>query len=503
MKETRRDFMKAALYAGVGASVKATSLHAAIGEDASVRRRPNILLLFPDQWRFDWMSYNPHLPIRTPNLDRLARRGTRFNSAIVAAPVCGPSRACLASGMEYEHARTPNNAVNYPVGLATFYKKLRDSGYHVLGCGKMDLAKGADWWGGDGKWRVKKWGFTDGINNAGKWDQLGGLNLNDGKPPDPYLSFLASRGLLNEHVQDYKARGKSAYGSTFPTPLPDDAYSDNWVTENGFKLLDAAPDKPWFLQVNWPGPHDPEDITVSMEKSVRGRRMPPINGKDKFSPQENQLIRQNYTAMCENIDRRVGMFLDRLEATGQVENTLVLFSSDHGEMLGDHGRWGKSVPYQPSASVPMLIAGPGVQQGVQNSALVSSIDLTATILDYGGVSQGGIDGKTLRPVLEGKTQSHRRVVYSGLGAWRMAFDGQYKVITGFDPERGVDGIHKAKSVGGGNGAEMSKYEPEVLARPPMVFDLAKDPTETRDISHSMPDAARALLKDLSAGNYPA
>lgn len=492
MAETRRDFMKAALYAGVGASVNTTSLRAVMGEDASVRRRPNILLLFPDQWRFDWMSYNPNLPIQTPNLDRLARRGTRFNSAFVAAPVCGPSRACLASGMEYEHARTPSNAVDYPVELKTFYTRLRDAGYHVLGCGKMDLAKGANWWGPDGKWKLQKWGFSDGINNAGKWDELWGLGFNNGIPADPYLTFLDSRGLLKEHLRDYRIRRKDDYGSTFPTPLPDDAYIDNWITENGLKLLEAAPDKPWFMQVNWSGPHDPEDITVSMEKSVRGRRMPPIIGEDKFSPEKNQLIRQNYTAMCENIDRRVGMFLDRLEATGQAENTLVIFSSDHGEMLGDHGRWGKSVPYQPSASVPMLIAGTGIQRGVQNSALVSSIDLTATILDYGGVSQEGIDGRTLRPVLEGKTQTHRRVVYSGLNAWRMAFDGRYKVITGFAP-----GLGEKNAVG------MSKYEPEVLARPPIVFDLPQDPTETSDISNSMPDATRALLKDLSAGTYPA
>ena len=220
MAETRRDFVKSALCAGIGASGLGGATSASILRSAPSTRLPNILLLFPDQWRFDWMSNNRDLPIRTPNLDRIAKSGMRLNRAIVAAPVCGPSRACIASGLEYEHQHTPRNAVNYPLALPTLYAKLRDKGYHVLGCGKMDLAKGSNWWGTDGKWRVKEWGFTDAVNNAGKWDQLTGLRINGGKPPDPYLSFLNSRNLMQQHVADYNARLQSSYGSTFPTPLP-------------------------------------------------------------------------------------------------------------------------------------------------------------------------------------------------------------------------------------------------------------------------------------------
>lgn len=260
----------------------------------------------------------------------------------------------------------------------------------------------------------------------------------------------------------------------------------------GSSVIGSAPDKPWFLQVNWTGPHDPDDITQRMEATVRGRPMPPVAGKNKFNDAQNQLIRQNYTAMCENIDRGVGQLLNWLDASGQSSNTLILFSSDHGEMLGDHGRWGKRVPYHPAASVPLLVCGPGVQQNARNSALVSSIDLTATILDYGGVPQAQIDGKSLRPVLEGRKESHRRVVYSGLGAWRMIYDGRYKVITGFAPEMGQK-----------NGANMSRYEPEVVSRSPMVFDLSEDPTEMRDLADSMPQLAKMLLQDLRSGEYPA
>jgi arylsulfatase len=491
MTETRRDFIKTALQAGIGASVLRTQLGASV-RDPDRGRMPNILLLLPDQWRGDWMSTNPALPIRTPNLDRIASRGIRFDRAFVASPLCAPSRGCLASGMEYEHADTPSNSANYPERLPTFYGKLRDSGYHVLGCGKMDLAKNANWWGIDGKWRIHSWGFSDGINNAGKIDQVIGLELNDGKPADPYMAYLQSRGLMPEHVKDYNMRRKKGYAATAPTPLPDDAYCDNWVTENGLKLLDQAPsNKPWFMQVNWPGPHNPEDITASMERSVRSRKMPPVNGSNQYSAEVNGTIRQNYTAMCENIDRGVGKFLDWLEASGQLENTLVIFSSDHGEMLGDHGRWGKTVPFQASVGVPMLIAGPAIQKNATSSALVSSIDLTATCLDYGGAQTAGIDGKTLRPVLEGKAQSHRQVVYSGLGPWRMVCDGQYKVITGFGEGRENPN------------EDYSKYSPKALSQPPMVFDMQKDPMETKDLADSIPAAAQTLLNKLKDGNYPA
>ena len=129
--------------------------------------------------------------------------------------------------------------------------------------------------------------------------------------------------------------------------------------------------------------------------------MPAPNGVNEYSPAINQTIRQNYTAMCENIDRVIGLYLDKLAGKGELENTIVIFSSDHGEMLGDHGLWGKIVPYQPSASVPLIVSGPGVRQGTTSSALVSLIDLTASFLDYAGVLRPkDMDSRLLRSVVE-------------------------------------------------------------------------------------------------------
>lgn len=493
MAFTRRKFIATSLNAGVGTALlssapsmmKAAEPQLAQGGVAPrVRKQPNILVLFPDQWRFDWMSTNPNLPIKTPNLDRLAKMGMRFSNAQVASPLCSPSRGCLASGMEYDRCLTPDNDAIFPFArLKTFYGALRDGGYHVIGCGKLDLAKGALWFGVDGKWRLKQWGFSDGINNAGKFDQLWSYRLNNQRPADPYLTFLESRHLLETHLKDLQSRlGKGDYGNTEPTPLPQDAYCDDWVTRNGLRLLEEAPkDKPWFMQVNWVGPHDPQDITGLMEPTVRGRSMPTVNGKNEFDDSKNQLIRQNYTAMCENLDKQVGIFLDKLKERGELENTIIVFSSDHGEMLGDHGRWAKSVPYRASVGVPLIVAGPGIEQSVDSSALVTIMDFGATFLDFAGLPAMTNDSRSMRPLLTGEANKHRDVLLSGLGSWRMAFDGRYKVVSQFDQHhRDSQGFVKRDSK-------------QTIGLPDMVFDVEADPGENNDLGANPPATAKQLL----------
>jgi arylsulfatase A-like enzyme len=315
---------------------------------AQPRRPLNILLLFPDQWRPDWM---PSLgPVRTPNLEKLAARGVRFSNALTPAPLCAPARACLASGKEYSRCGVASNGVDYPLEQTTFYTLLQRAGYHTMACGKVDLHKKSHIWGLDGKTRTREWGFSDAIDNAGKGDAIAS---GAESPKDPYMAMLHARSLARAHVDDFRRRSKEGYAATWNTPLPDDAYCDNWIGRNALSLLSAAPkDKPWFLQVNFTGPHNPMDITARMEPPVRGRPMPAPQHCSLYDTATHQRIRQNYSAMCDNIDRLCGDILARVD----LDNTLVVFSSDHGEMLGDHNKWGKTYPYQASAGVPLLIA---------------------------------------------------------------------------------------------------------------------------------------------------
>jgi len=474
---TRRELL------GLGAGAAAgMALGCSAGEEAHVEQRPpNLLLLFPDQHRFDWIGATSGIAVRTPNLDRLADRGTRFTNAICASPLCAPSRACLASGKEYDQAGVADNSVNYPLDQTTYYTLLRQAGYHVMGCGKFDLHKPDPSWGIDGQHLIDEWGFTAGIDSAGKWDAW---RSGRDEPKDPYMYYLHTHDLAATHVGDFdKRREVGSFLATFPTPLPDTAYCDNWIANSGLDLLREAPaGKPWHLVVNWAGPHEPVDITGNMVPWYRGASFPQPNGNTQHPAEKHVEIRRNYSAMIENIDRWVGRFLEEVELRGELDNTLVVFSSDHGEMLGDHNLWAKRHPHQPSVGVPLVAAGPGTAPGVVSDAPVSVVDIAATFLDYAGLSvPGEMDSRSFRPLLEGRTRSHREFVLSGMDPWRAIFDGRYKLIRGYTPGMRM------------SGSGLPAYR-EKKDLPPLLFDLREDPLEDRNIAAEAPAEVQRLTE---------
>jgi choline-sulfatase len=456
----------------------ALTLTAAPAILSQARRQPNILFLFPDQFRHDFAGAGPRIPCQTPVFDRLARSGVRFTRAMAPSPLCAPSRACLASGREYHRCGVRSNAQDYPLEQPTIYHGLRDAGYHVLGCGKFDLHKATLDWGIDGRRFLPEWGFTDGIDNAGKFDAIASGAV---EPRDPYMALLHRRGLAAMHVEDFRRRAQQAsYLYTAPTPLPDDVYCDNWIAANAVDLLRKAPaGRPWFLQVNFAGPHNPVDITRRMERATRNRKFPQPVDSDQYTPFRHNTIRENYAAMVENIDRLCGLILEEVRRRGESAQTLVVFSSDHGEMLGDHELWGKGVPYHQSVGVPLAVSGPGVARGVVSDALVSLIDVTATLADFGGARMGDMDGVSLRPLLAGAAKPVRDVVRSSLGAWKMVFDGRYKLIRGFDPQPAPP---RAKTRG-------TNGEPR-----PLLFDLKLDPDENTNLARQAPQQVERLSK---------
>ncbi len=389
----------------------------------------NLLLLFPDQWRHDWTSLNPALDIRTPNLARLARRGTVFTDAICPSPLCAPSRACLALGLEYDHCPVKHNGHDLPLARPTLYRHLREAGYHTMGCGKFDLHKATYRWGLDGKTDLDAWGFADGIDNEGKIDAF--VSDRQGQR-GPYMHFLEQRGLRTAHHADHDSRDGWA---THPTPLPDEAYCDNWIGQNGLDLLDRAPaGKPWFLQVNFTGPHNPWDVTERMWQSVRDRHLPPpCHSRSVADPRAIE-IRRNYVAMLENLDRWIGIYLDKLEARGELDNTLIVFASDHGEMLVDHDRWGKCSWRHASVGVPLIVAGPAVRPAAVCTAPTELLDLAATFLATANLAiPDDWDARSLLPVLRGDTDSVRPTVAAGLAQgdktnWRLVANQQWKLV---------------------------------------------------------------------------
>jgi len=476
----RRRFLKS-----LGAGAAAGALGGCIGAEriASLgnqdsrragKRRPNFLFFLPDQHRPDWLGANPDLPLRTPNIDRLCSSGVRFTNAFTPSPLCAPARACLASGLDYDRCRVPSNRENYPLDLPTYYQRLRDAGYRVAGVGKFDLhkdlaneRKNLDW-GLDGSRLLKDWGFTEGIDNEGKLDGSGSYRA-AGKPKGPYLNYLQSIGLADayarEHAESRKHRG------AYVTSLPEEAYCDNWLSENGLRFLKEFPkESPWHLVVNFTGPHGPMDVTQRMHDAWKDVSFPPPVGNDqeRFTEEDHQRNRRHYAAMIENIDRQVGRFVDLVEERGEADNTIVLYSSDHGEMLGDHNRWGKGVHYRPASGIPLVVSGPGMAKGEVSDALVSLHDLNATFLEYSDARPlPEMDSRSMRGVFEGRTKTHREHVASALGDWRMVFDGRHKLVVRQD-------------------------------KAPLLFDIEQDPLENDDIADANPDVV-ARLRELVPG----
>ena len=439
--------------------------------------KPNILLVFPDQHRGDWLGFRGTTGVATPNIDALAARGVAFENALMPSPLCSPARSCLAMARRYDRQPVLYNHLDVPDAAATIYRDLRANGYDVLACGKFDLLKQSKDWGADGQHgsgdtsRLRYLVFTVGVDSAGKHDCI---TANQRGLAEPYATFLEERGLLQTHLDDFDGRGygDTAYTNIEPTALPDDAYCDNWIGARAAALIENAK-SPWFLQVNFNGPHEPLDVTESMRAGFADVDFDQPVNNDHYPADLHVAMRRNYAAMIHNIDAWLGRFLDIIERRGELEKTLIIYASDHGDSLGDHNRFQKHVPEHGSWNVPLVVAGSGVVTGNTIDTPVDLVDVARTVLDFGGIEPNRpLDGGSLRPALEGGTLDWD-VRTAGLASWRAIFDGRYKYIHNFDRTRTIHDIMTATW-------EPSRESPGVL------YDLENDPGECEDLSQVDP-----------------
>jgi arylsulfatase A-like enzyme len=470
---------------------------------------PNVLFVVTDQQRHDWVGMNPDVPVRTPTFERLADRGVWFRNAVCPSPWCAPSRTAVASGHRYRNLPTESyDDEAFPVAEhPTYAARLRDeAGYHTAGCGKF-LDKFFPDRGLDGKNRIGEFGYVDGVNSLGKWAGTGTA----GEPAGPYQAYLEREVLAAAHYEDYRRRTDdelsdplgtmAAFTATDPTPLPEAAYIDNWIGRRGLQLLRDAPDGPWHIEVSFASPHDPLDVTEEMYGWYRDPDVAfpsPVEPAGDLDEETHQEVRRNYAAACENVDRWLGRYVDELERRGDLDETLVVVTSDHGEMLGDHGRWKKHSPYQPSLGVPLVVAGPGVEPRGPVDAPTTTLDLHATFLDYAGLSTRA-DSRSLGPLLAGG-DPRRECVTAGSGPWQVVFDGRFKLVSGYDPEPRpqYDFVN-----GDRDQFKAFRDSDESLAavrerRPTLLFDLENDPAETRNVADQHPETVAELAERLPA-----
>lgn len=434
-------------------------------------KQPNFLFLFPDQWRWDWLGCSGYdIPVKTPNLDKLACNGMRFTQCRTNSPICAPARAALVTAMRYHKCGVPNNGHNLDTSRDTYFKHLRDAGYRVAASGKTDLQKHGNWKGLDG-WTTAmgQLGFTQSVNQAGKHDAV---NAGTQSPQDPYMAFLHKHQLAQVHADDYKRRGKilseDRQGTDMkidptPSPFTSDHHTDDFCGKAAMDFLKQwAVNEPWHLWVNFPGPHEPYDPTIAQMAAYDGVTFPnPIEPGSVDN--DHQAIRRAYGAMITGIDDWVGRLVAEVQRRGEMDNTYIIFASDHGELLGDHGRWNKAVAYEPSVHVPMIVQGPGIKPGMQCDALVELIDIAATITELAGLPIPKTwDARSLSHLLlEDATAVHRDVQISQLMDWAMLFDGQYKLVR-------------------------TENQPDAL------YDLIEDENECINLANQYPDVIQRL-----------
>ncbi len=398
-------------------------------------KKPNILFLFPDQHRREWLNYSDDVfkmwemerpELHLPNIEAIQKKGVTFLNACTPSPLCSPARACVAAGARYNNCGAFNNDYDFPLDKPTFYQSLRNEGYEVCGVGKFDLQKlTCDW---ENKELPIKLGFTKQLDNEGKMDAIRFTKMR-GEPAGPYMKYLNEKGYMQAHLDDMHERKKK----THTTPLPDEVYCDNWITNNAVDMINEVEiGKPWFMQVNFTGPHEPFDITKKMRKSVDTREYEiAVENTDD----NNINVRRNYAAMIENIDRNIGILLDLVEKRGELDNTVIVYSSDHGEMLGDYGRYAKGVALRGSLNVPFVVSLPnGKRQGEEDNSFVEIQDLANTFVELaGGKANNTEECKSLLPTLNDEEHENHRdyavsALFIGKNGFRAYTDYDYKYI---------------------------------------------------------------------------
>jgi arylsulfatase A-like enzyme len=488
----------------------------------------NVLFIMYDQLRHDFLSCTGHPIMLTPNMDRLAAMGVRFSRAYVQSPVCGASRMSFYTGRYvHSHGAAWNN---FPlkVGEVTLGDHLRGLGVDSWLVGKTHMQADAEGMARLGLApdsvigaRVAECGFDIWERDDGLWAE-GTDGFYDARR-SPYNEWLKARGYpggnpwlthANAAVDDAGAlaSGWLMKNARLPANVAEADSETAWLTDRAIDFLASpAGTRPFLCHLSYIKPHwpyivpapyndlyGPQDV-LPATRHEREREHPhpvyraymenPI-GKAFSRDEVRREVIPAYMGLIAQCDDHLGRLLDHLEATGRMEDTMVVLTSDHGDYLGDHWLGEKDLFHDPSVRIPLIVYDPReaaeATRGTVCDALVESIDLTATFIEaLGGTVPGHVvEGRSLIPLLEGRLPEKWRDVviseydYSAtpmaekLGVAPkdarlfMVFDGRYKLI---HAEGGMR---------------------------PMLFDLATDPDEFEDLGESLPDAEiRARLSE--------
>ncbi len=394
-------------------------------------QRPNILWLCTDQQRYDTVNALGNPLVRSPNVDGLIDEGVAFTQAYCQSPVCAPSRASFLTGRYPRTTRCRQNGQKIPDDEVLISRMLANHGYRCGLAGKLHLASCSE-----GKVEQR---IDDGYHDF-NWSH----HPQPDWPENAYTQWLASKGKTWEELYDGPATGYVKEG------LPAEFHQTTWCAEMAIEFIKENQNQPWFFSFNCFDPHHPFDPPVEYMRRYDPGDMPlPKRGpgdaasKTTFqqldsvwahnnpgefhtgaiTDEDHRNVTAAYYGMCELIDDQVGRILQALEDSGQREDTIVIFMSDHGEMLGDHGIYFKGPHfYDEAVRVPLVISWPKrFQSGLRVDGLTELTDLVPTLLETVGLPiPGRVQGRSLVPHLTGEADParHRDFVYSEyLNSW--------------------------------------------------------------------------------------
>jgi arylsulfatase A-like enzyme len=403
-------------------------------------KSPNVLVIFADQQLRFALGCMGNPDVDTPNLDRLAGRGAHFRSGYSATPVCSPFRVNLVTGRYGLETGAMGNGCVFPKGGHTLVEDFKKAGYGTGFIGKWHV-------GGNGNQPIP-------VEHRGGFEN--------------FIGYQCYNGFYQD-VCFYDEEGKEHRFEKHRTDVTGDIAIE--------RLGAMADEGPFMAVVGFQAPHYPEQPSPKYDRAYRGREVTPrpnYSGKCPYirthSPKSPQPVERDpdyrrygediheylrcYYALCTQVDANVGRILDALEEKGVLEDTLVLFTADHGDLAGSHDLNGKCVSYEESAGIPFILAGPGVPEGLVIDEPVDSSSYMPTLMDLAGVeaSEGLLERSRAFLLKDPKSPTR---AFSSLNNWCMVREGSWK-LTIEDEEN----------------------------RPTMLFDLESDPYEMNNLVDS-------------------
>ena len=428
---------------------------------------PNILLFMTDQQRWDAMGCSGDW-VETPNLDRIASEGVQFTNCVTTSPVCIPTRLSLATGL-YPHNTGVWNNMNHTMSAETptWMQAMRDAGYRTSLFGKTHLHPH------NGDLRER-----EGLMNAYGLDDVN--EIGGPRASARVLSHMTAeweeKGLWDDYRADYRERFSTKPYLVRPSTLGLENYADVYVGQQAKRYLqDYDLQEPWCCWISFGGPHEPWDTPEPYASMYDPEQMPPAVPRPSvgerpqghldrlmqrvnpaFDPGEVGRLRANYAGNVTLIDDQIGEILDAIAARGELENTVIVHTSDHGEMNGDYGLIYKSNFLNGAVRIPLLVRTPdSTYAGSLCGTPVEWIDIGPTLVE---LADGELEhrqfGKSLYPVLTNPEVTHRYFAISEIEGEVMLLNQEWKAALNTDGE---------------------VY---------LLFDVENDPNETKNLAGS-------------------